>query len=396
MRLVVFSHKVCWPSAASAVGFATDGGFVFQMQALASVFDALTIVVPVTTARPEGEVLFASSNIEVVALPMLKGRGWRRKCWLPFWLLRSLPLLLRMMNRADAVHAPIPGDVGTIGMLLAHLLRKPLLVRHCGNWHQPRTLAEKFWKWYMESFAGGKRIFFATGGNSAPPSLKNKNIEWIFSTSLSHAQLQANKVRAQVGNKSIIRLIIVCRQDERKGVGVVIRALALLPLENFILDVVGDGPALGQFKALAYDLGVGHRVNFHGKLNQQGVVAAMKQADIFCYPTSASEGFPKVVLEAMSCGLPVIATPVSVLKDMLAEGKAGMLIPAPSASVLATAVSSLAADTIKLRSCSEHAMALVAGYSLENWAQLIKLKADAAWGLQPHTSTMLTAVGGNA
>ena len=47
MKLAVFSHKLCWPSAASPSGYATDGGFPLQMQTLSELFDATTLVVPV-------------------------------------------------------------------------------------------------------------------------------------------------------------------------------------------------------------------------------------------------------------------------------------------------------------------------------------------------------------
>ena len=50
-------------------------------------------------------------------------------------------------------------------MLFAFVLRKPLFVRHCGNWFVQTTAAEHFWKWFMVRFAGGRNVMIATGGD---------------------------------------------------------------------------------------------------------------------------------------------------------------------------------------------------------------------------------------
>ena len=100
-----------------------------------------------------------------------------------------------------------------------------------------------------------------------------------------------------------------------KGTDIVIRALPELLQQrpNAVLHVVGDGSALDAFKSLSDDLQVRDAICFHGQIAHEQVLRLLQQADLFCYPTSASEGFPKVVLEALASGLPVITTKVSVL-----------------------------------------------------------------------------------
>src|SRR6185369_1529040 len=135
------------------------------MQALSDLFDETTLVVPCASPLSRvGEISLEGHNLSVAPLTTPAGRGLARKLGLPFWLLRNTPAILRELMKADAVHAPIPGDVGTIGMILAFILRKPLFVRHCGNWLNPVTTAEHFWKWFMERFAGGRQVMLATGG----------------------------------------------------------------------------------------------------------------------------------------------------------------------------------------------------------------------------------------
>src|SRR6185295_11964845 len=104
LRLVVCSHKPCWPSPASPTGYATDGGFSFQMQALSELFESTVLLVPCSQhGKPAGEIPLQGHNLSIRPLPMPGGSGLRRKFNLVFWLLRSGPRVFREILRADAV-----------------------------------------------------------------------------------------------------------------------------------------------------------------------------------------------------------------------------------------------------------------------------------------------------
>jgi glycosyltransferase involved in cell wall biosynthesis len=382
MRLAVFSHKQCWSLENSQSGFATDGGFPFQMRALSEIFDTTTLVVPcLEPVNRAGEMPIEGHNLSIAPLTMPFGRGSMRKFALGFWVLRNSPVIFREVLRADAVHSPIPGDIGTIGFLLAFALRKPLFIRHCGNWLIPSTPAERFWKWFMETFAGGRQVMLATGGSSEPPSRVNSAIHWIFSTTLSDVELRSCKGSDRQVAPDRAKLIIVCRQDREKGTGVVIQSLRQI-LESFpnaSLDVVGDGSSLAEFKCMADDLGVGSRVHFHGKVEHSAVLDLLRKADVFCYPTTASEGFPKVVLEAMACGLPVITTRVSVLPELIGIGGGKLLNKATPFEVAGAVIETLS-DRDCYRNMSELAIETAQRFSLERWRDTIAAHLHAAWG----------------
>ena len=174
-----------------------DGGFPLQVRAISELFNETKVLVPCEKSQNTNGIspLFGK-NLEVSPLSAPKGIGFRRKLDIPLWLLRNGRIIWKEIKNADAVHAPIPGDVGTIGMLFALLLRKPLFVRHCGNWLVQRTTAEHFWKWSMEYFAGGRNVMFATGGTENAPSERNSHIKWIFSTSLRQENIDKSRRRA--------------------------------------------------------------------------------------------------------------------------------------------------------------------------------------------------------
>lgn len=341
-----------------------------QMSALSELFERTYLLVPIYAGGSKGEIALTGKGLKVIPLSAPLGRGLVRKLLFPVWILRNLPAIAYYTLKADIVHTPIPGDVGTIGMLLAVLFRKRLFVRHCGNWLVQKTVAERFWRWFMELTAGGRNLMLATGGGEAPPSVRNPHLRWVFSTSLTTEELaRYGRVRQL---SSSVKLVIVCRQDREKGTGVVIESLPeiLKRYPEAHLDVVGDGSALGYFQELAAKLSVADRVTFHGKLDHEGVMQRLCDADLFCYPTAASEGFPKVVLEALACGLPVITTAVSVLPSLIAQGS-GILLLQRDAHELAEAVCSLMTDPVRYNRMSTLALETARRYSLESWRDTI-------------------------
>lgn len=367
--------------ADSQAGYATDGGFPLQMRYLSELFSKTTLVVPCGGAKRTAGLTPLSGNqlaVEPLSIPM--GTGIMRKLLFGVWLLKAAATIWKAIWRADAVHIPIPGDVGTIGILFALLQRKRIFIRHCGNWLQPRTVAERFWKFGMEALAGRKNAMLATGGGPAPPSARNSNIEWIFATSLTKKQLIP--LKRQSGYRNRPRLIIACRQEERKGTDVVIKSLPriLRAFPNADLTIAGGGSHLDRFKALAGTYGVSENVRFLGQLSQKNVLRHLEESDIFCFPTSASEGFPKAVLEALAAGLPVVTTRVSVLPQLLSYG-GGVLLDAPDPEKVADAVIEILSDPERYEEMSKSAIETAREYTLENWQERIGEFLMRSWSI---------------
>jgi glycosyltransferase involved in cell wall biosynthesis len=279
----------------------------------------------------------------------------------------------------DAIHAPIPGDVGTIGMLGGFFFRKPLFVRYCGNWLQPKTTAERFWRWFMEKTAGGRNVMLATGGAAEPPS-HNPNVHWIFSTSLTQQQLKSHASSKPYPPNGHMRLINVARQEAGKGTDVLIQALPHLQRTHpgVSVEIVGDGAALSQLKALSLAPGLQGVIRFHGSVPHHRVLELLRSAYLFCFP-SASEGFPKVVLEALACGLPVVSTRVSVLPQLLGSG-CGILIDEATPEALARGIETALADSTTYEAMSRRAIETAQQYSLESWRDTIGGYLESAWG----------------
>jgi glycosyltransferase involved in cell wall biosynthesis len=105
-------------------------------------------------------------------------------------------------------------------------------------------------------------------------------------------------------------------ENEAKGVDYLLRAVALL--DGVRLEIVGDGPLRADYERLAEELGIADRVDFEGFLPKPELAERMRRADLFAL-ASRFENNPCVVLEALASGLPVVATRVGGLPELVDE-----------------------------------------------------------------------------
>ncbi|WP_078118918.1 glycosyltransferase [Thiosocius teredinicola] len=136
-------------------------------------------------------------------------------------------------------------------------------------------------------------------------------------------------------------LLSVGHLIERKGHHLVIEAMQQLP--EFDLVIAGDGPEAAALKQLVERMGVQSQVTFAGRLGQEALRQHYQAADALVL-ASSREGWANVLLEAMACGTPVVATPVDGTPEVVAAPAAGRLTPDRSAAGVAASVKALFAD----------------------------------------------------
>ncbi|HUW94319.1 MAG TPA: glycosyltransferase family 4 protein [Anaerolineae bacterium] len=147
-------------------------------------------------------------------------------------------------------------------------------------------------------------------------------------------------------------LISIGRLIKRKALGDVLLALSRLEERRFRLLIIGEGPEEENLRDLAKRLGISSQVEFLGAIWGERKFQYLAAADMFVLP-SIHEGFGLVFLEAMHCGLPVIASSSGGQTDFLEDGKTGFLIPVGDVQVLAGAILRLASDESLRRQMSE-------------------------------------------
>ena len=139
-------------------------------------------------------------------------------------------------------------------------------------------------------------------------------------------------------------ILCVARQYPRKQVADLLRALPAVrrAVPRARALIAGDGPEHARLRALAAALGLGDAAVFTGTLPDDRLELLYRQADVFCLP-SVQEGFGIVFLEAMACGLPVVATQAAAIPEVVPDRRAGLLVPPGDVAALSHALVELLA-----------------------------------------------------
>lgn len=145
--------------------------------------------------------------------------------------------------------------------------------------------------------------------------------------------------RVRTGNAATV-LASVGNLIPLKGHDLVIRALQNLPDAHLL--IAGHGPQHDALKALATELGIAERVHLVGSIPQDELKALYSAADALVL-ASEREGWPNVLLEAMACGTPVVATDVGGIPEIVTEPVAGRILPERSAEAIASGLRDLLA-----------------------------------------------------
>jgi glycosyltransferase involved in cell wall biosynthesis len=144
-------------------------------------------------------------------------------------------------------------------------------------------------------------------------------------------------------NGAPVRLLAVARLVERKGLGELLRAFALLERGRFELEIVGDGPDRQVLRDFAERLGIAAEVRFAGSLDRAEVARRYREADLFTLPSSA-EAFGNVFAEALASGLPIVGSDIGGIPELVEHGVNGLLITPGHTASLAQAIRYLADD----------------------------------------------------
>lgn len=318
------------------------GGTETQIRDLATNLDRERFWCLVCALKGDGEV---AKQIEErgIQVQVLGGKGFLdpRLLWRLIRLVRAF--------RPDVIHAFLP-PANVAGGLVSALCRVPCLILSCRDlgvskrWHY--VVAERMVAGLADvvtccSDAVRRSVGSRFGGDS------RRYLTIHNGVSIERFQAQMPLDAASIGLQGDGPLIgTVCRLEEpTKGLSVLLNAMALLKKSSgnlpFRLLVVGDGPARADLQQLCIQLGLAQEVAFSG--GRQDVDRILPMLSLFVLP-SLSEGFGIAIVEAMAAGLPVVASAVGGIPEIVLHGKTGLLVPPGNAAALAQAVDQCMSD----------------------------------------------------
>ena len=151
-----------------------------------------------------------------------------------------------------------------------------------------------------------------------------------------------------------LRLVCVASLQPQKGHALLVDAIALLREQGVTVQcvIVGDGPESGRLGRRIAELGVGDRIELAGALARPEVIAQLQAADAMALASvplasGKMEGIPVALMEGMAMGLPVVATSISGVPELVQDGITGLLVAPNDAKGLANALRQLSADRVR-------------------------------------------------
>jgi len=193
---------------------------------------------------------------------------------------------------------------------------------------------------------------------------------------------------ARDGAGEPVRILSVCRLVEKKGMDVLLAALARLPAGlNWQLVHAGGGPLRKSLGKKAEKLGISENLVWRGALAQEDLLAEYRAADLFALASVVArdgdrDGLPNVLMEAQSQALACVATRVSAIPELIDDGRSGVLVGENDPEALSRSLEALIRDPARRRALGEAGLARVRGEfaleaNLERLAQKFGLPRDA-------------------
>lgn len=330
----------------------TYGGFGDWVRTLLPHFERVRLVCHVKPGPvPEGWYELSDERLEFVHLPWTGSEAI---------VLATVPIVFARgwsaVRDMDLVSARMPDYTGVIGNVIARLRGKRIVNHVIADWAlQAQVLSWK--KKYglgallkihlrlydlMERLACRGQLTFTHGQSCY---LKHRGfceaIE-VFA-SAHHLQDIVTEFRPRFARSDCFRILTVARLDSVKNHDVILRALTGMD-SRWQAVFVGSGPQETQLRQRCMKLGLSERVRFAGPARRGDELwRYYDDADVFAL-ASRSEGTPKVLLEAMARGLPVVATHVGGIPSIVKDRETGLLFSDDDPTSLSQALYSMAVD----------------------------------------------------
>ncbi len=145
----------------------------------------------------------------------------------------------------------------------------------------------------------------------------------------AYAKKIVNYVKDKFIRKNSLNLIFVGGLDKAhyfKGISILLNSLFLLEPKSWRLQIIGDGDMRAEYETLSKNLNLDNRVKFKGKLTDTELIKAIQDSDLLILPSiNNNEAFGIVLIEALACGVPVIASDLPGVRRVFTDKQEGLL-----------------------------------------------------------------------
>lgn len=323
MRLLIISHTEHYKTSdGTIVGW---GPTVNEINHLLDVFSEIYHIGMLKKELPPPSALpYASDKITFVPIPAVGGKSFIEKLKIIYEAPKTLHIVKKYLRKTDIFQLRTPTGIGVFLIpYLTFFTKRKGWYKYAGNWNQKNPpLGYAVQRWMLKN---QKRKVTINGSWPNQP----EHCLTFENPCLTEADIEEGvRIRTLKTNKEKLIFCFVGRLETEKGVGRIINALTALTKEDKqqieIVHFIGDGRERAYFESLGNSSGV--NLKFHGFLSRKDVFEIYKQSHFFLLPSTASEGFPKVLGEALNFGCVPITSGISSITDYIKHDKNGFII----------------------------------------------------------------------
>ena len=331
MTLVIISHTEHYKNdQGDLVGW---GPTVQEINHLLEIFDIIYHVAMIhDTKAPSSALPYSSENIIFVPIPVIGGLTLASKLKSILNAPKIISIVSKTLKQGDYFQFRAPTGMGVFLIpYLSFFVKKPGWFKYAGNWNQEHPpVGYKLQRWMLKL---QKRLVTINGQWAHQP----KHLITFENPCLNDHDIRIGALLRE--NKELEPRLTFCfvgRLEKEKGVERIIQAFKLLSKANRecvrTVHFVGEGDDESYFKSLCEDIDVNFM--FYGALPREAVFDIYKESHFFLLPTTASEGFPKVIAEAMNFGCIPMVSNISAIGHYVKHNYNGFLMDPASAETL--------------------------------------------------------------
>ncbi len=302
-----------------------------------------------------------SMNVERLPLTMTE---WGIRSWTAarsYWsLFRQLKSIIRR-EQISVVHCGRCLPEGWLAFLLKKLCGVPYISYVHGEDVEAASTSREL-TWMAHRILGSADLLVANSQNSANLLIDNWNVE-TSRVQVLHPGVDSSRfvpaerdepIRESLGWKGRTVVLTVGRLQKRKGHDVMIEALPTIreTIPDILFAVIGDGDERENIERLVLEHSVADQVQLLGEVDDETMISCYQQCDLFALANRQVgrdiEGFGMVLVEAQSCGRPVLAGASGGTRETMRIGETGIVVPCEEPQRLADELTTLLSDRDRL------------------------------------------------
>lgn len=322
MKLAIISHTEHYlDDKGNPVGW---GATVREINNLLKIFSEVIHIAPLHSGKAPGSSLgYTSDKIKFIPLVPSGGEGIRSKIKIVTSAPKNLKIIKKTLDAVDYVQFRGPTNLGLYVIPYLSLRKHPKRwFKYAGNWAEENPpLSYALQRWWLK--ANFQKATVTVNGKW--PNQEDHVISFENPCITDEELREGRAIAEQKNFEGPLTLCFVGRVETAKGVGRIIEAF-----KEFSTDLirkiifVGDGPERPALEEKAKILKVDYE--FKGSLTRYEIADVYKDSHIFCLPSTASEGFPKVIAEAAAYGCVPVVSSISSIGQYVKNNENGLLL----------------------------------------------------------------------